>query len=202
MYKIDVKEIVVVEGRDDTARLKKIEGIKTIETHGFGISEKTWNELEKAYREMGLIIFTDPDHAGEQIRKKLKKRFPLAKEAFIIREKAKKKKNIGIENATEKDIVEALEKAKCLWNAKGDEEIIEDREKFATDPLSKADIIELGLVGKSGSKDRRNFIADEFGFGYGNGKQILDKINMYKISKAEIIKKLEEGKDFNDGSRY
>ena len=61
MEKLRVKEVIVVEGRDDTnAVLRAIDGL-TIETHGFGIKAETWSLLEKAYEEKGLIIFTDPD---------------------------------------------------------------------------------------------------------------------------------------------
>ena len=49
-----------------------------IPTHGFGITKETWDVTAKAYEEKGLIILTDPDHAGEQIRKKLTEKFPDA----------------------------------------------------------------------------------------------------------------------------
>jgi len=78
--KIRVKEAIVVEGRDDTnAVMQGVDGI-TIETHGFGIRKETWELLEKAYREKGLIIFTDPDFSGEEIRKKITARFPESKQ--------------------------------------------------------------------------------------------------------------------------
>ncbi len=197
-YEIDLKEIVVVEGKDDTARLKNIAGIKTIETHGYGINKTTWKEIEKAYDEVGIIIFTDPDHAGEQIRKRIKDRFPFAKEAFLPRDKAKKKKDIGIENASEEDIIDALEKAKALWASKSKEKKEKNKSISRIEPLTQADIWELGLVGENDSKSKRVLIADEFGFGYGNGKQILEKINLYKVSKAEIRDRLEEGMKNND----
>ena len=44
-----IKEIIVVEGRDDTLAIKRAVEADTIETHGFGISEETWKLLEKAY---------------------------------------------------------------------------------------------------------------------------------------------------------
>lgn len=55
-----VREIIVVEGRDDTAAIKKSVDAVTIETHGYGITERTWKLIEKAYAEKGIIIFTDP----------------------------------------------------------------------------------------------------------------------------------------------
>ena len=62
MEKRKIEEVIVVEGRDDTAAVKRaIDGL-TIETHGFGIRRETWALIEKAYREKGIIIFTDPDH--------------------------------------------------------------------------------------------------------------------------------------------
>ena len=193
---LNIKEIIVVEGRDDTARLKEIEGLQTIETHGFGITKNKWIELEKAYNELGLIIFTDPDHAGEEIRKKLKKQFPLAKEAFLSRQKAEKGGNIGIENAKKEDIIDALKKAKKLWDnditLENGEKIIEKTVVVKKTPLTEKDLIDMGLIGQSNSKEKRIFVADSFGFGYANGKKILEKINVYGITKEEIIKKLEK----------
>ncbi len=178
---INIAEVIVVEGKDDTAKLKEIVGINTIETHGYGITEKKWQELEKAYKEIGIIIFTDPDHAGNQIRKKLKQRFPLAKEAFLSREKASSGVNIGIENAKIDDIIEALEKAKELWC---DEE--EKKVKQETEKLSMEDMIEIKLIGDKNSRERRKYISDIFGFGYSNAKKTLEKINLYNIGKEKI----------------
>ena len=66
-----IEEIIVVEGRDDTAAVKKSVDAITIETHGYGITEETWRLIEKAAGTKGIIIFTDPDSAGERIRKRI-----------------------------------------------------------------------------------------------------------------------------------
>lgn len=107
-----IKEAIVVEGRDDTLAVSKAVDAIIIETHGFGLSDKTWKILDKAYRERGLIILTDPDHGGRSIRRKILNRFPGSKEAFISTEKASKKGDVGIENAAPDDIWEALSKAR------------------------------------------------------------------------------------------
>lgn len=77
-----IKEIIIVEGRDDTAAINRAVEADTIETHGFGMSSAMWKELETAAKSRGIIVFTDPDHAGEQIRRKIKARFPECREAF------------------------------------------------------------------------------------------------------------------------
>ena len=47
--KLRIKEAIVVEGRDDTAAVKRAAECLVIETHGFGIKKETWNLIEKAY---------------------------------------------------------------------------------------------------------------------------------------------------------
>ena len=108
-----IREAIVVEGRDDTLAVSKAVDAIIIETHGFGLSDKTWKILDKAYRERGLIILTDPDHGGRSIRRKILNRFPGSKEAFVSTEKASKKGDVGIENAAPDDIWEALCKARA-----------------------------------------------------------------------------------------
>ena len=55
----------MVEGRDDTAAVKRAAEALIIETHGFGIKKETWNIIKKAYENQGIIILTDPDFSGE-----------------------------------------------------------------------------------------------------------------------------------------
>ena len=69
-----IREIIVVEGRDDTTAVRRSVDAVTIETHGYGISAATWKLIDKAYHEKGIIVFTDPDHAGEQIRRRYRER--------------------------------------------------------------------------------------------------------------------------------
>lgn len=109
---LHIEEIIVVEGRDDTAAIRRSVDGETIETHGFGIREETWVLLERAYEKRGLIVFTDPDTAGEQIRKRIMERFPGAKQAFLTRDEAAKAGDIGIENASPESIERALSMAR------------------------------------------------------------------------------------------
>ena len=172
-----VREIIVVEGRDDTAAIKKSVDAVTIETHGYGITERTWKLIEKAYAEKGIIIFTDPDHAGQQIRKRLLQQFPKAKEAFLDRSDAEKAGDIGIENATSEAIRAALEKAHCVV------------EKDQGEPrFTMEDMVDSGLVGQADSALRRQSVGKALGIGYGNGKSFLQKLNKFGITAEELYK--------------
>ena len=112
-----IEEIIVVEGRDDTAAIRCAVDAVTIETHGFGIREETWDLIDKAYQTKGIIVFTDPDTAGEQIRRRILERFPEAKEAFLDQALAAKAGDIGIENASPEAIQEALAPTEIPMNS-------------------------------------------------------------------------------------
>lgn len=182
MEKLKIKEAIVVEGRDDTIAVKRaIDGL-TIETHGFGIKKETWQLIEKAYNEQGVIIFTDPDFSGEEIRRKISEKFPEAGQAFLPRAQATKKGDIGIENAEPEDIIEALKKAHCTTSSG---EII----------FNDNDLFDAGLIGCADSRQRRETLGKILGIGYGNGKALLNKLNKFNISRkdfAEAVKELGE----------
>ena len=68
--------------------------------------------IKAAQKRRGVIIFTDPDFAGEKIRKKIAAEVPGCKHAFLPREEAKKDGDIGIENASPESILRALNKVR------------------------------------------------------------------------------------------
>lgn len=168
-----IKEVIVVEGRDDIVAVKKAVDAELIFTSGFGLNERIFARIESAYQRCGIIILTDPDFAGERIRETLTKRFPLAKHCFLPREEAVKEDDIGVENASPESIREALEKVKTVC--------------AATEPVfGKLDLIRNDLEGNPSAADRRNEIGKILGIGYGNAKQFLTRLNRYGITREEF----------------
>ena len=55
-----IKEIIVVEGKTDTALLKELFEVETIETHGLALDDKTLNLIKEASKSRGIIVLTDP----------------------------------------------------------------------------------------------------------------------------------------------
>jgi len=174
MSKESIKEVIVVEGRDDTAAVLRALPCDTIETHGFGIRANTWALIDKAYNERGIIVFTDPDHAGLEIRRRILEKYPNAKEAHLARKDALKDNDIGIENARPEDILEALKKAKCT--------VVERKEEFTME-----DMFKYGLTGDVSSKEKREELGKLLGIGYGNANAFLKKLNGYGISRKEFL---------------
>ncbi|MCL1809865.1 MAG: ribonuclease M5 [Clostridiales bacterium] len=170
---LEVKEIVIVEGRDDSAAVKRALPVQTIETHGFGIKQETWELVEKAYLQKGIIIFTDPDFSGEQIRRKLTKRFPMAKQAHLARKDAEKNGDVGVENAAPHEIADAIKKARASFE--------ENEEVF-----THMDIQGFGLAGSGGAAAKRAEVGKLLGIGYGNAGAFLNKLNKYGVTREEL----------------
>ncbi len=177
-----IKEVIVVEGRDDVTAVKRAVDAELIITQGFGIREETFKLIEEANKKCGVIIFTDPDHAGERIRERISKRIKGCKHAFLPREEARKGDNIGIENATPKSIIEALSKVRTL---------MEDMPEV----FSQHDLIRNDLVGGQEASGRRDEIGKMLGIGYANAKQFLRRMNHYGVTREEFeaaVKALDE----------
>ena len=198
MHLPKIEEIIVVEGRDDTAAIRQAVDAVTIETHGFGIREETWQLIEKAYQTKGIIVFTDPDTAGEQIRRRIMKRFPEAKEAFLDRSLAAKAGDIGIENASPEAIRDSLSKvhgakAGAAVSAAGPEAetgtaapASEAGTAEQAETFTAADLFAWGLDGVPGASKRRRALGQELGIGQATAKTFLQRLNRFGISRVEI----------------
>ena len=70
--KIKIPQVIVVEGKDDTANLQRFYQVDTYETRGSAINEEDLERIEKLHQLRGVIVFTDPDYNGERIRRTLR----------------------------------------------------------------------------------------------------------------------------------
>ncbi|QQK07985.1 ribonuclease M5 [Miniphocaeibacter halophilus] len=167
-----IKEIIVVEGRDDVTAVKKACDCEIIITGGYHFPKDLFKRLKKAQKEKGLIVLTDPDYAGERIRKIINKNIKGVKNAYIEQDKTIKNGDIGIENAKPEDILNALKNAKANFE--------DTRDEFSFD-----DMVYYELTGP-GSKNRREIVGNLLSIGYGNSKQFLKRLNKYNISRKEL----------------
>ncbi len=177
-----IKEIIVVEGKDDINAVKRAVDAEVIATGGFALEDHTIKRIKTAMQKKGVIIFTDPDFAGEKIRKIISSKVPGCKHAFLPKELAFKNGDIGIENASPENIILALNKVRT--------QSIEKSNEFCQN-----DLLYNGLIGFHGSSYKRDELGKILGIGYGNAKQFLNRLNNYGVSREEFIealKKLEE----------
>ncbi|GGG24517.1 ribonuclease M5 [Paenibacillus abyssi] len=176
-----IKEIIVVEGKDDTVAIKRAVEAETIETGGSAIGESVLKRIALAQERRGVIIFTDPDHAGERIRKIVSARVPGCKHAFLAQAEAIYKDDIGVENASPEAIRRALSQVRTEYAGEG-----ADRE----DTVTWEDMIEAGLIVHPNASERRLAMGNRLGIGYANGKQFHKRCTMFRISRQEFLEAL------------
>lgn len=161
---LHIRETIVVEGKYDKERLRRITDAPIIVTGGFTLykDKKIIKSIISAAREVGIIILTDSDGAGFRIRNYIKQ--CVGKEGRVLnayipsiygKEKRKavpgKEGILGVEGMTEEVLSEILSSST---------EIIENpivNEK----PLTKAMLFEDGLTGKEDSEGLRRKLSRE-----------------------------------------
>lgn len=84
---LNIKEVIVVEGKSDTIAIKRATGADTIESNGSAIDEAILQQIEHAQETRGVIVFTDPDYPGRRIRAIIEERIPTVKHAFLEKKK-------------------------------------------------------------------------------------------------------------------
>lgn len=167
-----IKEIIVVEGKDDTTAIKRAVEADTIETNGSAISQETIEKIKLAQQTRGVIIFTDPDYPGQKIRQTIVEQVPECKHAFISKEAALHKhgRGVGVEHASPEVIQQALIDAQLMTD-----DTVEE--------ITQEDLILAGLIGGEGSKERREKLGKLLRIGYTNGKQLHKRLMMFQISR-------------------
>ena len=173
-----IREVIVVEGKDDERAVKQAVNAEVILTSGYGITEETFRRIDFARERTGVIVLTDPDRAGEQIRKRINDRVPGCKNAYLVQEDAFKKNDIGIENAAPGPIREALEKARCVVDT-------------APERFTREDLLAGRLVFGPDAARRRAALGRILGIGYANGKQLLKRLNHYAVDRQEFQSAVE-----------
>ena len=174
-----IKEVLVVEGKMDVVAIDKAVEADCIITEGFNLKPQALDSIAKAYQKRGIIIMTDPDSAGERIRRFLTKRFPEAKHAFIPTEDATANNDIGIEQASPEAIRTALAKVRTMdWEP--------------TNNFTGADLLKAGISGSPAASEKRAKLGAVLGIGYANAKTFLQRLNHYGITRQEFQQAVAE----------
>ena len=183
-----LKEVIVVEGKSDIVRVRKAVDAEMIATEGFTLRAGVIEKIRQAYDKRGIIILTDPDGAGERIRKYLAERFPAAKHAFIPREEAKANGDIGVEQASPESIRRALSKVRTSTF------VPEVR-------FTMVDLVINELNGTAAAQNRRAILGAALGIGYSNAKQFLYRLNHYDVTRQEWQAGLTQLKESEQGEK-
>ncbi|MFD2761394.1 ribonuclease M5 [Lentibacillus juripiscarius] len=187
-----IREVIVVEGRDDTAKLKQAVDADTIETNGSAVNDAVIKQIRHAQAKRGVIIFTDPDHPGSRIRHIIDHAVPGCKHAFLQRDDARAKNDhdnsLGIEHASPEALRQAL---RNVYTLAGDEPA----------QINREDLIAAGLIGSAEAGARRERLGELLQIGHTNGKQLLKRLSMFRISKGQFNQAMNQVLQEEDDER-
>lgn len=176
------KQVFIVEGRHDASKLKEVLGdIHVMTTNGSEISKETLNLIKVLSETHDLIVFTDPDYAGERIRKMVTKDLDNVYHAFLEKDvaRSRNKKKIGIEHANKADIRQALSHMKLAV-------------KTYDSDINRAFLYDMGFIGHMDSQHKRDRLSATFGLGQVNGKTLLKRLQMFGINQQNIKEVMDE----------
>jgi len=193
---VKIREAILVEGRYDKNTLAQIVDAPILETAGFGIfkDKKQLALLRQIAEKRGLIVFTDPDGAGFVIRNHIKSAIPAQylKHAYVpdIMGKERRKRapgkegKLGVEGMRPEIILDALRKGGAT---------IEGEDSPALPPITKQDMMELGLSGGANAADKRKALLQKLDLPeHMSANALLQAINLlYTLEELkEILRKL------------
>lgn len=180
---LKISQAIIVEGKYDKIKLSGIVDTLIIEVNGFQIyKDKEKSELIKRLAETcGIIIMTDSDYAGIQLRNKIKELAAggTVYNAYIPeilgkeKRKAQPSKNglLGVEGVDKETLLAALEK--CGINC--------TNPIFSHNEISDSTLYNLGLTGKSNSKELRKTLLKHLKL-----PTALSKNNLLKILQMQF----------------
>ena len=168
--KIRISLPIIVEGRYDKSTLLSMFDATVIATDGFGVfnSGEKRALIKKLAERGGIILLTDSDAGGKQIRSYLSGILPKDRLFHIyipeIEGKEKRKKTrskaglLGVEGMTREVLVKVLSPF-AAYGACEKKKPFESRRK-----LTKLDLFRDGLSGGSDSSKKRSELARSLGF--------------------------------------
>ena len=163
---LKIKEAIVVEGRYDKNTLSQLVDGVILETGGFGIykDRATLALLRRLAEKQGLIVLTDSDGAGFQIRSYLKRALPpdQVKHAYIPDRPGKERRKrqpgkegkLGVEGMSQQVLEQVLRQA-------GATILGEPPRQTRQASLTKADLYACGLTGGAGSREKRQRLLEK-----------------------------------------
>lgn len=193
---IRIKQAIIVEGRYDKIRLSNIVDAVIICTDGFSIFKDTEKQelIKSLAAKTGIIILTDSDSAGFKIRSFIRN---IVKQGEVLnavtpdiygKERRKlqpsKQGKLGVEGIPDDILIGSLERCGAVTDA--------GNEAPCAEPLTRADLMELGLIGGDNSSDRRRELQRSLGLPELLSVKLLLEVVNKMYTRSEVIKAAEK----------
>lgn len=164
MEKLIIEYPIIVEGKYDKIKLSSILDANIITTEGFGIFSKSekLSLIRKLAEPAGIIVMTDSDGAGTQIRGHISSAVPKEKLIHLyiprVDGKEKRKKTPSKAGTVGVEGIDA-DTLRAIFAPFSSNSGVKKRESGEAASVSKADFFEDGLTGINGAAEKRNKLA-------------------------------------------
>lgn len=189
---IKIKQAIIVEGKYDKITLSSLVDAVIIPTNGFSIykDEEKKVLIQALAEKTGIVILTDSDSAGFQIRSHLRN---IVKNGEIInvyipdifgkeRRKAKPSKQgkLGVEGMSQEVLLEAFQKAG----------VFADEAAPKREFITKADLMDMGLIGCDNAAEKRAALQKKLGLPELLSANMFIEILNMMFTKEEFLNKI------------
>ena len=156
--------IIVVEGKNDVSFLSSFIDSVFVITNGYEIPSKEIEFINNERNAKKVIILTDSDAAGKQIREKLNKVIRSGINVEVDLLKCNKNNKHGVAECDKDEVINVLK-----------EHFVDKRQNSS-----------LALKDLNVTKEERDFLCEQLHLGICNAKTSIKRINYLEISLEEI----------------
>lgn len=167
------KPVLVVEGVSDMNRLNNLIDADYVICNGSAISKATILYIKELVKTREVIVLTDPDYPGMQIRNKIAELVPEVKHAFVDRKKASNGKKLGVAECEKEELLRALN-SYVSFSQEVDNHFLYQ------------DLVRLKLTGDKHASILREAVANYYRIGHVNAKTFLKRINMLGVTTKDL----------------
>ena len=193
---LQIKQAIIVEGKYDKIKLASLVKAVIIQTNGFGIyKNQELLELIRYYaKTTGILILTDSDRAGFQIRNYIRGAVPegeikniyipdvFGKERRKVKPSADGK--LGVEGIDAEILREAFRKAGILTE-----------EMPISEPITKTDLYFAGMSGRPESAEKRRAFQKKLNLPANLSASALLEVLNHMMTREEFLKRTADQKE-------
>lgn len=172
--------IIVVEGTGDSSYLSSFIDCDFVTTNGYDLPKEELEYLQEASKKVQIYIMTDPDEAGENIRKRIHEVIDGV-DIVVDATKCNKNGKHGVAECDKTEVINTLEKFFVL--TKNNKEYV-SKKYFKVNDFDREEIY--------------LFTKKKFKLGKCNRKQIIKRLNVLQITEEELGRAIKE--QFTDGN--
>lgn len=181
--KTKINAILIVEGKTDIDFLSSFIDAPIYSVNGSAIEDKDFEFINEALKNNKVIVLTDPDFPGLQIRNKINGHCKGVYNAYVRKEVSIKGGKVGVAESTKEEVLNALKEA------------VKFEETNSKGSITTADLYELKLLGDDNSSYLRKEVSEKLHLGFSNSKSFLKKVNLLGISKEKLKETIENVKN-------